>query len=501
MVYMMLSLILFIVAASLIYFYVKRSLSYWKKKNVYAEQPYPLFGNLLNVAFRGESMMNIIKRINNGLSDKHKYFGFYLFHKPVLIVTDKELIKEVLIKDFNTFANRANYTNEKVDPIASNNLFSLRDQVWKTVRNKLSPVFTSGKMKLMMPLMTEISDNLEDVLNNTHNTNIDVKDITKRYAIDITTSCAFGFDSESLKDASSEVKLMSDKLLNPTSFISRFGMFCWVLCPFLVDIFRVPFVDREASRYFINLFKQSEDERIKRNIQRNDFVDLMIEMTKQEKQNDVFQFDDIKKSAQAIVFFNAGTEASSTISSFCLYELALHPEIQQELSNEIRDNLDSNGNISYETLFGMEYLDMVLKETLRKYPFAQFISRYAEKDHIFESTGLKIEEGTQIIIPTLAIHENPKHYPDPSKFDPERFRGDKMKDLQYVYLPFGEGPRKCIGERFALMAMKLVIVTFLKKFELVPGEKTDIPLKFVKNGFFTSTKDGCIYLKIKERRQ
>lgn len=74
-----------------------------------------------------------------------------------------------------------------------------------------------------------------------------------------------------------------------------------------------------------------------------------------------------------------------------------------------------------------------------------FLSRYTKTDYVFETTGLKLEKNTQVIIPTLAIHNDPKYYPEPAKFDPERFRGDKMNDLQYVYLPFGEGPRKCIG--------------------------------------------------------
>lgn len=76
----------------------------------------------------------------------------------------------------------------------------------------------------------------------------------------------------------------------------------------------------------------------------------------------------------------------------------------------------------------------------------QILFRLVEKDYTFENTGLKLEKGTNVVVPMLALHYDPKYYPNPDKFDPERFRGGKSKELQYVYLPFGEGPRKCIGK-------------------------------------------------------
>lgn len=88
---------------------------------------------------------------------------------------------------------------------------------------------------------------------------------------------------------------------------------------------------------------------------------------------------------------------------------------------------------------------MFSPETLRKYPFLQLLQRYCVKDHTFE-TGLTVKRGQRVLIPTLALHYDPKYYPNPDKFDPERFSGDKIKDYQYVFLPFGDGPRKCIGK-------------------------------------------------------
>ncbi|KAL3269756.1 hypothetical protein HHI36_008816 [Cryptolaemus montrouzieri] len=493
-------ILLILVAALLVLFYIHciKTFKYWEQKNVYFEKPLPIFGNFLNVAIRQEQMGFALKNIYDKLDDTVPYFGVFIFHTPHLVIKSKEFIKQVLIRDFNYFPNRNQYTNEKVDPLAANVLFSLKNEVWKTSRNKLTPVFTSGKMKMMLPLMKEVTDQLEDILNANNGQEIDIRDLSQKYSVDIISSCAFGINAGSLKNPKAEIKKMSDQMLDEKGFKRSFAIFSWFFCPLLVDIFRIPFVEKESSQFLINVYKHSSEERKSRNVKRHDLIDLLNELKEEEVENDIFKFDDVRMSAQALTFFNAGANGTSTLLSLCLYEMAVNPEIQKTLRTEIVQNLDADGSLSYESLFGMEYLDLVMKEALRKYPFIHFLARYAEKDYIFEETGLKIEKGTKILIPMLAIHYDEKYYPNPNKFDPERFRGDKMKNLQYVYLSFGEGPRKCIGERFALMSMKLGLAMFLKNFEISPGTKTEIPLRFTKAATFITPEKGTIFLKIQK---
>ncbi|XP_044755551.1 probable cytochrome P450 6a13 [Coccinella septempunctata] len=489
--------ILLIWTLTLFYIYTNISLRYWRMRNVFTKKPLPIFGNLFDVILGKDEFWTSISKIYNEIDDKYPYFGFYIFHKPILVLKDINIIKQVLVKDFNSFPNRTLHSNEKVDPVISNTLFVLKDDVWRTFRRKLSPIMSSGKMKLIIPSMQEHAVNLEHCLENSVEKNIDVKDLAKRFMLDAFASFAFGIDYGSLQNKNLLMKQEHDRVFDQTKVMRRIGTFSWVFSPILVDIFRLPFMDMKYAHNLLDFYLQAEIDRKKENIQRNDLLDILIELSQQKSPNNVHEFDDLRRSAQAVLFSGTGTESTALPLALGLHELACHPDIQDELRREIYQNLDIDGNVTYESLNKMKYLDMVVKETLRLHPFLPFVTRYASEDYKIESTGLIIEKGTQILVPTRAIHKDPKYFPEPLKFKPERFLGENMNKFQNVYLPFGAGPRKCIAERLSLIAMKYGIAACLKNFQVLVGEKTDLPLKFAKNSVFTSTEDGCVYLKIK----
>ncbi|XP_044755549.1 cytochrome P450 6j1-like isoform X2 [Coccinella septempunctata] len=493
----MIWLILLATLVALFYIYTYRCFKYWENRNVYFEKPVPIFGNFYDVAIRKKHMGDVLQEIHMKLDENIPYFGVYIFHAPNLVVRTKEMIKEVLIKNFASFPNRMDYTNEVVDPLSAYDLFSMKEEMWKFTRSKLSPAFSSGKMKNMYPLMKEVSNHLHNLLVSLEGQEVDVRDLSKRFLVDIISSCAFGINAESLQNKNSKIKAMADQMLDQRGFVRSFAVFAWFFCPLLVDIFRLPFVEKESSDFLVDVFLRSYKERKKLNVKRNDLIDLLHELVGEKSQNDLVVFDEIKMSAQAMAFFNAGEGTSSILLTLCLYEMAMNIDIQEKLREEIRKTLDSTGELSYENVLEMEYLDMVTKETLRKYPFLQLLQRYCVKDHTFE-TGLTVKKGQRVLIPTLALHYDPRYYPEPEKFNPERFRGDKIKDLQYVFLPFGDGPRKCIGARFGLMSMKTGLATILKDFEVVPGPQTEIPLRFEKAAFFTTPESAQVMLKLRK---
>nr|CAD7574931.1 unnamed protein product [Timema californicum] len=188
----------------------------------------------------------------------------------------------------------------------------------------------------------------------------------------------------------------------------------------------------------------------------------------------VSEMTDDLLAAQCFVFFLAGFETSSSTISSCLYELALNPEIQERLREEVDTVLHKyKGAITYEAIQEMDYLARAIDETLRKYPPKPNLDRQCTKTFTFPGTNHVIEKGTRLTIPAYALHHDPKYFPDPEQFNPDRFTEEaKRTRHHYSYLPFGEGPRICIGMRFGLMQTKVGLLSLLSKYKFSPCEKT-----------------------------
>lgn len=203
-------------------------------------------------------------------------------------------------------------------------------------------------------------------------------------------------------------------------------------------------------------------------------------------------------AAESFIFYSGGFETSSTSLTFCLYELALHQEIQQKLRKEVQEGLKGNDEkVSYDFLLGCKYLDMVIKETLRKYPIVSGMLRKCTKEYKIPDTNLVIPEGCSVLLPTYAIHHDPDFYPEPSKFDPERFSPENSEKRNPItFLAFGEGPRACIGLRFGMLQMKIALVKLMTNFEIKVCDKTPNPLEFVPSAPFLAPVGG-MWLELK----
>lgn len=148
----------------------------------------------------------------------------------------------------------------------------------------------------------------------------------------------------------------------------------------------------------------------------------------------------------------------------------------------------------------------MLAEALRKWPVSVGTDRVCSKKYIIEPTQphekpVHFEPGDFLFIPIIGLHYDPKYFPNPQKFDPERFSEEnKTNIIPYTYLPFGAGPRNCIGSRFALMETKTIFFYLLSKFNLCICEKTDIPIKLSKKAMQLASEDG-IWLELQPREK
>ena len=147
--------------------------------------------------------------------------------------------------------------------------------------------------------------------------------------------------------------------------------------------------------------------------------------------------------------------------------------------------------VDHETVSAMPYLEACIKEDLRMYSPVVRNDRTCSKD--FQYQDINIPQGTQIIIPIYAVHHDPDNYPDPEQFQPSRFLKENADQIVAgSFLPFGIGPRACIGERFAMVEMKVAIVKLLQNFRLEMAEETK--LAPYKGDFLFSYPDMCVNL-------
>lgn len=172
--------------------------------------------------------------------------------------------------------------------------------------------------------------------------------------------------------------------------------------------------------------------------------------------------------------------------TFVLYELALNKDVQDKLRKEIMEAVEKDeGKLSYDTIFELKYLDQVINETMRKFPPAFILFRKCTKDFKIPGTEMTIPSNADIYINIYSLHNDPEYFPNPEKFDPERFSPENSpKIVPYSYIPFGSGQRSCIGRRFGLMQSKIGIVKLIQNFEFSACDKTSIPLKFLEPTFF-----------------
>lgn len=186
------------------------------------------------------------------------------------------------------------------------------------------------------------------------------------------------------------------------------------------------------------------------------------------------------------------------------YEITVNPDIQNKLFKEIEKmEAELEGKtISYDQIQGLKYMDQVVCETLRKWPPAPMVDRVCVKDYqldLEDGRKIKIEKGIGLTVPIYAYHHNPKFFPDPDKFDPERFSEENRGNIDPdTYLPFGAGPRNCIGSRFALMELKTIFYYLLKTFSFEVTGKTQIPLKLENNPIAMKTEKG-VWVELKQR--
>ncbi|XP_072748639.1 cytochrome P450 9e2-like [Anoplolepis gracilipes] len=484
---------------------IRRTYGYWKNKGV-PYLPDSIRSSITNwkVLFRRISIADFCLYLYNYFPDA-KYVGMIDFARDSVLIRDPELIKDVLVKDFDNFHDHQTLVDENLDPLFGKNIFNLRGDRWREMRNTLSPSFTASKMKIMFDLVSKCSREFVDYLVDHPEIcdEIETKQVFRRYTTDVIATTAFGISVNSMKDQTNEFYMRG--IETTKTFNGIVAMIKIILVRTLPRFAKLigmeKFVSLSTSEFFKRIVGETIRVREEQDIIRPDMIHLLMQARDKNSSNKMTLEDIV---SQAFIFFFAGFETSSTLMCFVAHELALNRDIQDRLREEVQQHLTEENEFSYESLSKMTYMDMVISETLRKYPPVVFTDRLCTNSYELPPSqpGYKsviVKPGSVIMVPVYALHHDPKYFLNPNKFDPERFSEENKDNIvPYTYLPFGHGPRKCIGNRFALMETKILVAHLLQKFIFKRIAKTVEPMKYDKKDF-NLVPEGGFWIGLEKR--
>ncbi|XP_064091724.1 cytochrome P450 3A24-like isoform X2 [Macrobrachium nipponense] len=464
-----------------------------------------------------------------------KSLALYTGGIPIVVVTNPEVIKYIGIKNIDNFTNRLFSGLDR-----DKSLLSIRDDRWRFIRHTLTPTFSPAKMKLMSETINGVISVTMDIIEEhiKEKKSLNIYRLFHGLTLEVIGKCALAINIDSQRNP--DHPLLADCIEAFSNFKSNSlgRSFASIFPSFAIYVRRIlgirfsSIVPEDDTMLIQYVRKVIKDRKANKGSKTVDALQLMLEAAEiiaseeikdgpatdlnSEVQNGKLKEEKVLQNGyvstakenkmtedevvqNATVFLLAGYETTSTMLSFTCYLLAKNQDVQQRLYEEIQQHLQSEEEVSYDSVMQMEYLDMVVNESLRFYPpVADSIIREVKEDCEFE--GMKFPADAWIIFPISYMHFNEKLWPDPQTFDPERFHPDRKKNIHVSsFLPFGIGPRKCIGLRFALMEGKMALVRLLQRYKLKTCSLTEEDIKTMPGKITLTPQKLSIYLECVHR--
>ncbi|XP_065347617.1 cytochrome P450 9e2-like [Cloeon dipterum] len=476
------------------------SQKYWEKKKVYTlKNKTPILGHFGPLVLRKKSFSQLIYDLYQDIKQEGVNFGgMYQFQRRGLVVNNPELISEITIKQFENFMNRRPFVDQKTDRLLGRSLLGLQGEEWRDMRHHLSPAFTGSKLRGMLSLIESTCDKFNNFLAKRAelvDEPLDIYNSFRRLAADLIATTAFGAPSNSISDPESEFYKNGIKIMDFSGKRAPI-IIGYLLSPPLMKFLGIPFVPQSLTDFFSKKIFDTIRFREENSKSRADMIQLLLDARSDQKKD----IPNMDIASQAFTFFLGGFDTMATAFSFTTHCLALHPDVQVKVREEIREVMAKHNNkIDYEAAKELKYMEMVISEVLRLHPVAPMSDRICGSNVSFPEFDLTIEKDTSIAIPIYGLHTDPDYFPEPFKFDPERFTEENKKNIKpFTYLPFGEGPRNCIGKRFALLELKIGLSKILNENQLEVCERTNVTNPMVYTTASTLVQpEGGFWLKVK----
>lgn len=392
------------------------------------------------------------------------------------MVMDPGAIRRVLLEKLDDYP-KSNTTKSLLRPAIGESLFIAEGSHWRWQRRAAAPVFSHRNMLNLAPVMTRAAEAACNRIEAQIPKSVNLYTEMVRTTFDVTSDVTLSGDTEI---DSQNVHKAIDAYIAETGKVSLFdilGFPNWIPRP-----------GRLMSGSALRAMKDVADSSIKERQARGtgdipDLLDLLLagEDPETKRSMNLAELRD-----NLLTFIVAGHETTALALSWALYLCAFDQEVQAKARKEALSVL--NGAATGDDVGKLPFIRAIIDETLRLYPPAGIISRTAQTHDTL--CGREVRPGDTVMIPIYALHRHEMLWEDPDSFNPERFLGQKPD--RYAYLPFGDGPRICIGASFAIQEAVIVLATLLARFKFTPIEGKDPDPVMI----LTLRPEGGVWLKV-----
>jgi cytochrome P450 len=384
---------------------------------------------------------------------------FHFFNIPVCVVTHPDGIEQILVKHPSNFLKSRDYRAFR--PILGNGLLTSEGEFWQAQRKLSQPAFRHENIIIYAGIMLDSAATMLSHWRDgqTRDIHADMMALT----LEIVAKALFGSD---VSGAASSVGKALAPLMEFFTHQSKIAF----LLPEKAPVPQTPRTFR-ASKHMDKIVRGIIRERRASVRPGNDLLQTLLEA--QDERGSCMTDEQLRD--EIMTLFIAGHDTTANALSWTWYLLAQHPAIEEQLNEELGTAL-GNRSPSVADLSRLPYTEMVLKESMRLYPPAWGFGRRPIRE--FELNGYRIPAGTNIFISQWITQRDSRWFPNPHRFDPERWRTDPVKSgriPRFAYFPFGGGPRVCVGAGFAMMEAALLLAAIAQRFRfsLVPGHPVE----------------------------
>ncbi|XP_067013699.2 cytochrome P450 4C1 [Anabrus simplex] len=428
----------------------------------------PVLGNFLLVTGGSEQFFYHLR----SLVDRYerKVFRGWFGHILYVFITNAEDVEQLCVKE--RLLNRDRYLIAVLEKFMGKGLITSRDEYWKQQRKIIAPTFRPNILETYLSVFNSqacvLVSQLEKIASGDE---FDVYPVLSLCTLDMICESTMGIN---FKAQEGRYTYLPHFLLNLLYVLNKLVERPWLMFD---TIFHLTSMGRKykqeekllhdlSDNIIRNKLRELREEKPPEQMNKGTFLDILIRSSESEGA----ALSNKQLRDEVITLLLAGIETTATSMCFTLMMLAYHPQIQEDVHQELKEVFadDWERPVTPDDVKNLQLLNRVIKETMRLFPPVFFTLREATQE--VKLSTCTIPEGCMLFIPIYFIHRDPRFFPDPERFDPDRFLPDKSQERHpYSYVPFGAGPRMCVGYKYAEMQMAVTLSTVLRKYKFMPA--------------------------------